>query len=494
MKKIDEATQGANRVIEKIFGFIKSILLAFKEGFYLIPIQASSLAYSTLLAVVPLLAVLVGIAKGFGFRDVLSRELPLFFPGHESEIDRALGYVDNYLAQAQGGVIIGIGLVLLFSTAVFLMRNIESTFNAIWHVPGRHFMEQLRNYLAFILILPVLLIISGGFSILQSTMQDTVMMMPVVGHVLRNVPFIIACLVFSLIYKFLPHTKVYWRYALVPGCIAGCAYQSFQMLYISGQIWVSQYNAVYGSFAAIPLLLLWLHLSWFIGLSGAELSYALQNKREYDKEDAVRKISLRCKNFLTLWMASCIAKRQEDEGNFPFTREELAEKCCLHYRIARDILTGLVYLNVVNETKNHKFIAVNDLCHKNIGWLLNQIEEVPALGFDPKDPEGIAWKKASEKAMKCGEETNRSKSKIAKYLQKIKDFIKPPKNQENIGIIHTFIISFFDSIDIFKSNTDKFMEGVQVWGNGKETAELEKAFQRYKDKVDRDQLLTNIGE
>ena len=143
---------------------IKTVILAVR-GFNSENLQtkASALTYSTFLAIVPLLAVLVGIAKGFGFQATVRKELLYYFPGHENELNKAFQYVENYLAQAQGGVIIGIGLVLLFYTVINLISSIEDTFNDIWQIKkSRPWYRKISDYLALFLILPILMTASSG--------------------------------------------------------------------------------------------------------------------------------------------------------------------------------------------------------------------------------------------------------------------------------------------------------------------------------------------
>ena len=142
---------------------IKTVILAVR-GFNSENLQtkASALTYSTFLAIVPLLAVLVGIAKGFGFQATVRKELLYYFPGHENELNKAFQYVENYLAQAQGGVIIGIGLVLLFYTVINLISSIEDTFNDIWQIKkSRPWYRKISDYLALFLILPILMTASS---------------------------------------------------------------------------------------------------------------------------------------------------------------------------------------------------------------------------------------------------------------------------------------------------------------------------------------------
>ena len=334
---------------------IKTIILAVR-GFNSENLQtkASALTYSTFLAIVPLLAVLVGVAKGFGFQSTVREELLYYFPGHEMELNKAFEYVENYLAQAQGGIFIGIGLALLFYTVINLISSIEDTFNDIWQIKkSRPWYRKISDYLALFLILPILMTASSGLSIFASTLQNSflseyVFLTPIVEFSLNVVPYLFTIMAFTGLYLSLPNTKVRFVNGLVAGVIAGCAFQFFQLIYISGQIWVSKYNAIYGSFAALPLLLLWLQLSWLICLFGAELSYASQNVKKFSFERDSKNISRRYKDFLTLLIASLIVKRFVG-GEKPYTADELSEAYRIPIRLTTDILYLLTELGIVNE-------------------------------------------------------------------------------------------------------------------------------------------------
>ena len=334
---------------------IKTIILAIR-GFLNENLQtrASALTYSTMLAIVPLLAVLLGIAKGFGFQNTVREELLDYFPGHQLELDKAFEFVDSYLAQAQGGVIIGIGLILLLYTVISLISSIEDTFNDIWQInKSRPWFRKISDYLALFVIMPVLMVSSSGMSIFVSTLQNSflqhyVFLTPVVELILHITPYVFTSLAFTGLYIALPNTKVKFMNGLIAGVIAGCAFQFFQVLYISGQIWVSKYNAIYGSFAALPLLLLWLQLSWLICLFGAELSYASQNVKKFSFDRDTRNISRRYKDFLTLLIASLIVKRFE-KGEKPYTADELSNAYQIPIRITTNILYMLTELGILTE-------------------------------------------------------------------------------------------------------------------------------------------------
>lgn len=372
---------------------IKTVILAVR-GFNSENLQtkASALTYSTFLAIVPLLAVLVGIAKGFGFQATVRKELLYYFPGHENELNKAFQYVENYLAQAQGGVIIGIGLVLLFYTVINLISSIEDTFNDIWQIKkSRPWYRKISDYLALFLILPILMTASSGLSIFASTLQNSFLsnylfFTPLVELALNVVPYIITIMAFTGLYVSLPNTKVRFINGLMAGIIAGCAFQFFQFIYISRQIWVSKYNAIYGSFAALPLLLLWLQLSWLICLFGAELSYASQNVKKFSFERDSKNISRRYKDFLTLLISSLIIKRFV-KGEKPYTADELSDAYRIPIRLTTDILYLLTELGIIIEVNygDDERVAYYqpaiDINQITVGYLFAKMDEYGSENF-----------------------------------------------------------------------------------------------------------------
>jgi membrane protein len=381
---------GAKRLYINI---IKTIILAIR-GFIdeNLPTKASALTYSTLLAIVPLLAVLIGIAKGFGFQNMMYQALDDYFPGHEAEMSRAMEFVESYLSQAQGGIFIGIGLLLLFYTVINLISSIEETFNGIWQIAkSRSWNRKIVGYMALFLILPIMMTVSGGFSIFLSTLQNTLkaeymFLTPMMAFVLELAPFAITTLAFTLIYILLPNTKVNFLNGLIPGFIAGCAFQILQMLYINGQIWVSKYNAIYGSFAALPLLLLWLQLSWLICLFGAELSYASQNVSKFSFERDSSNISRRYKDFLTLLLATLIIKRFA-KGEDPYTADELSENYHIPLRITSQLLLLLTNLKIIIEVNfgsDDRIIHYQpaiDINQISVGYLMTKIDQYGSENF-----------------------------------------------------------------------------------------------------------------
>ena len=372
---------------------IKTIILAIR-GFLNENLQtkASALTYSTLLSIVPLLAVLLGVAKGFGFQGTVREELIDYFPGHETELNKAFEFVESYLDQAQGGIIIGIGFILLLYTVINLISSIEDTFNDIWQIQkSRPWYRKISDYLALFIILPVLMMTSSGLSLFVSTLQNSFLskylfFTPLMEIILNIAPYLITTLTFTALYISLPNTKVRFVNGLIAGFISGCAFQFFQFIYISGQIWVSKYNAIYGSFAALPLLLLWLQLSWLICLFGAELTYASQNVKKFSFERDSKNISRRYKDFLTLLIASLIVKRFV-KGEKPYTADEISDAYRIPIRLTTQILYLLTELNIIIEVNYgdddrvayyQPAIDVNKI---SVSYLLTKMDEYGSENF-----------------------------------------------------------------------------------------------------------------
>lgn len=209
---------------------------------------------------------------------------------------------------------------------------------------------------------------------------------PLVELFLHIAPYIITTLAFTGLYVSLPNTKVRFVNGLVAGFIAGCAFQLFQFIYISGQIWVSKYNAIYGSFAALPLLLLWLQLSWLICLFGAELSYASQNVKKFSFERDSKSISRRYKDFLTLLIASLIVKRFV-KGEKPYTADELSDAYRIPIRITTQILYLLTELNIIievnygNDDRVAYYQPAIDVNKITVSYLLTRMDEYGSENF-----------------------------------------------------------------------------------------------------------------
>ena len=248
--------------------------------------KASALTYSTLLAIVPILAVVFAIARGFGYNKYIEVWFRDILASQPQAAEVIIGWVNSYLVHTKSGIFLGIGLIFMLYTVLMLVNNIEETFNEIWQVNNsRSLYRSFTNYIAAFFLLPIFIVVTTGFSVVMTTvassMSDELMLGSVVRFLLGLLPYILLSVLFVGLYVLMPNTSVNWRYAIVPGIIAGVGIQWLQLFYVHSQIWVTGYNAIYGSFAALPLFMLWVQISWTICLFGAELTFANQNFKRY---------------------------------------------------------------------------------------------------------------------------------------------------------------------------------------------------------------------
>ena len=248
--------------------------------------QASALTYSTLLAIVPIFAVVFAIARGFGYNKYIEMWFRELLSSQPQVADVMVGFVNSYLVHTKSGIFLGVGLIFMLYTVLMLVNNVEETFNKIWQVNNsRPIIRSFANYLATFFLFPIIIIVSTGLSIFMETVADSMvdftLLGPVIHKLLNFSPYMLMSLLFVLLYVYMPNTEVRISCAIVPGILAGIAMQVLQIVYIHSQIWVTGYNAIYGSFAALPLFMLWVQISWTICLFGAQLTYTNQNLNRF---------------------------------------------------------------------------------------------------------------------------------------------------------------------------------------------------------------------
>ncbi len=249
--------------------------------------EASALTYQSFLAIVPLLAVMFGIAKGFGLEQILDRWLQKDFADHQEVLSYLLQFSQSTLKEAQGGVIAGIGVFFLLFTAIRLLSSVETSLNSMWGIHrGRTSLRKVSHYLAILLTCPILLAISSSVTIFITTQLTTLSeAIPILSSAhslflkaLALIPFAISALLFSVILYSMPCTPVRIIAACCSGCITAVAFQFIQSWYILFQLRLTKVSAVYGSFVALPLFLVWLWISWLLILVAGELLVFFQEK------------------------------------------------------------------------------------------------------------------------------------------------------------------------------------------------------------------------
>lgn len=276
--------------------------------------QACAMTYRTVLAIVPALAMLFALGRGFGLQKLIENELYSIFHAQHEAISHMMSYVDSYLKQASEGVFVGIGILFLLWTLISLVSNVEDSFNSIWGVKnGRSMWRKVTDYTSMLLILPVLLICAGGLNVLMSSTLNAIFhfefLTPVVSLLLEFGSWLFTWLFFTAVYMLVPNVKVRFLNAFIAGVFAGTGFMILQWIFVTGQMYVAKYNAIFGSLSFIPLMLIWLQLVWVITLSGAVLCYSSQNIFEFDFKDDVERISLRYREKVIMAVAAIIVRR-----------------------------------------------------------------------------------------------------------------------------------------------------------------------------------------
>ena len=352
--------------------------------------RASALTFFTLLSIVPVIAMMFGIAKGFGLQEKVKAQILDKMQGHEEIAQRLIEFSNSLLENAKGGFIAGIGVAFLLWAVIKLLSNIENSFNDIWGIKkGRSIGRKFSDYLSLMLICPILLVMSGSATVIVSTqISQLIVKLPLhpsisasILTVLKLLPYCTIWVIFSFVFIFMPNTKVNWTSGILAGIVAGSMFQLIQSIYINFQVGLTKYNAVYGSFAALPFFLLWLQISWLVVLFGAELSFAHQNVDTYEFEPDCLNVSQKYKRKLSLLVTHLLVK------NFcscsrPLQADEISQQLEIPVRLVRQILFELVGCGVLSEVKKEqdRQVAYQPGCDVDVITVKHVIDSLEARG------------------------------------------------------------------------------------------------------------------
>lgn len=356
--------------------------------------RAGYLTYQTLLAIVPALALVFAIGRGFGFQNILQSQLFNSFPAQKDVLAQAFKFVDSYLEQSSEGVFVGVGILFLLWTLISLISNVEDCFNTIWGIKqGRTIWRKLTDYTAIFLILPVLMICSSGIMVFMSTALTKLLpfgfLSPVLKWILDFTSIALIWLFFAGSYMLIPNTKVKFKNAMIAGVMAGTAYMILQWLFLSGQLYVTRYNAIYGSFAFLPLLLIWLQLVWVITLSGGVLCFSSQNIFEFSFTSEVIRISTDYKWRIAMAVMAVAVDRFVDEKQ-PLTPHQIAVEYGLPITLVNDsahklIDAGLLQKVVVTQSDDELALAPALAPEKiTVGLVIDRMGSVGSANFIPQ--------------------------------------------------------------------------------------------------------------
>ena len=381
---------GRQRAWIKLLRVLVLAVRGFRED--KVSLRASALTVFTLLAVVPLVALAFGIAKGFGLKTYMEDQIRNLvagtdLPGQEQMLDQIIQFANSFLDNTSGGIIAGIGLVILLWSVFKVFSNIESSFNAIWQIrKSRSWFRKFSDYFSLMLIGPIAVILSSSAMIFIQTQIEQIIdrleylnfLSPVILFLVQLIPYVLIWLLFTFLYVFMPNTRVRFRSALIGGLVAGTAFVITQHVFINFQIGVSRYNAIYGSFAALPLFLIGMQISWLIVLFGAELSFADQNIQRYEFESDIDNMSIYSRKLIAVVITHLLVQNFT-KAEEPLTAEEISHRLRIPIRLVRKILFDLVECRILSEivspnTKERAYQPGQDVDNLTIAYVLEQLE------------------------------------------------------------------------------------------------------------------------
>ena len=323
-------------------GFVRDQLL----------LRAAALTYITVLAIVPLLAIVLSVLKGLGVSEDLGSFVVDQIPAADSKTRASIIGVVKSVDIGGLGTLGGVVFIVM---TVMSLRHLESTLNGIWGVPQtRSWSRRFSDYLAVMIVAPLLIAIaiSLGTTLQAASVVTWLASAPVLSEFyhlgLREVPMLLAGISFTFLYWFFPNTRVWFSSALLGGAVAAVLFSLTQYGYVAFSIGVAKSNAVYGGFAAIPLLLVWIYVSWSIVLMGAEVLFAYQNLGHYRREVGDKEVGLAEREAVGIRLALYVGVAFRD-SNPPFTAEILADRIEISVRTVISLLEQFREAGLVNE-------------------------------------------------------------------------------------------------------------------------------------------------
>lgn len=350
--------------------------------------KASALTYLSLLSIVPVAAMAFGISTIFGLEDYLKDELSKYLAGQEEVLTWTLEFAGKMLETSNGGVISGISAAFLIYAVARLLNNIELAFNHIWDTKkARNIKRMITDYMSVILLGPIILILSSSASVYLATSLELItekfailgFLRPVILLIVQLVPYSLIWFLLFLIYIIFPNTSVKMRPAWIAGVVAGTAYQLTQVAWIEGQVFLSKYSVIYGSFAALPLFLIWLQLSWTIILFGAEFAFSIQNVDNWSYDNESLMMNHKTKRVLTLLVLSRIVKHFESkDAGMDF--EMISADLNVPRRFVKEAISNLESTKLIvgaNSSDDKEIYVPGIDLHKiNLHMVLSRLDEI----------------------------------------------------------------------------------------------------------------------
>lgn len=359
-----------------LYGLARIVLMTVRGlNNRMILLRASALSYSTLLAIVPILAIAFSMLKGLGFHTRLEHVLVNYLTAEQEALtSRIIEYISGTDFKALGAF----GTALLLYASVMMLSNVERTFNELWGVSRqRTISRKISNYVSVLFLGPFLMILSTAMmaSFSSNTIVTALWKFDLFRHFFvlfaEIIPHAVLWIAFTVMYMLMPNTRVKFLPALIAGIICASAWEAAFRVYTDFNIGVANYNTIYSTFAVLPIFIIWLYISWLIVLIGAQLSYAIQNVRSYQMEVTLTDVGHAQKEVMALYVMTIIAARFH-KGLPPMGTEDMSRALSVPVRLVAEITRklsdrGLIQAissdeMVFQPSKNIDLISVLDVC------------------------------------------------------------------------------------------------------------------------------------
>ena len=323
---------------------------------------AAQLSFSTILAIVPIFALILAIGRGFGLANYIENSVKDWLNSQPEVANFIIHFSNAYLEHARTGLFIGIGILFMLGSIISLIYNIEQVFDSIWQVKSKRSLRRIvSDYLSMIFVVPIILIILSGLSIIANTTNAELQQFIFLG-----------------LFIVMPNTHVKVVHALFPTALASLLMLMLQWAYVHSQIFLTSYNAIYGSLAALPLFMLWMHLSWYILLFCTELCYMSQNLDNYDYMIKPSEISEHTRRHIALLVITQIINLFKTGEKAP-SPVELKQQTHIPIRLINDALYRLqgaqliVEANLLDDNEQ-RFLPAQALKRLPIGQIIEQLD------------------------------------------------------------------------------------------------------------------------
>lgn len=289
--------QDVSKAKTQLIKYMKVAVITVKEaGINHLGLYAFSLSFFTTMAMVPFAAVAFAVTEGFGLKSTLQSLLLEYFSDNREIVQLIIGFAENIVTISQQDAFGIISLLFFIGTVVWLILKVEKCFNVIWKAErGRSLAKRFLYYIGILIVAPLVITMFLSVTLVFTSTMNSIgfdfQLFRYAGFLIRWLAFYgIITLFFTILYKYVPNVKVKFSAAFFAALISAAAFVGWQYLYMETQLLVSRLNTVYGAFAAIPLFLIWMNVSWTVILVGAEISHAYQYQEQYTSEDDYEKL------------------------------------------------------------------------------------------------------------------------------------------------------------------------------------------------------------